>query len=277
MQPLVSIIVPCYNQAQYLDECLQSVLSQTYTNWECVIVNDGSTDTTSIVAETWLDKDSRFKYLSHDNAGVSQARNFGIENAKGTYVLPLDADDLIADNYLDLAIQAFKDNTNLKIVYAKAQKFGDINEDWNLPKFKFKTLLKGNIIFNCAMYKRQDWETIGGYDPSFDIGLEDWDFWLSLLKNDAEVYQIPEICFFYRINNASRNHSIVQSQLDNLYKKLTLKHLNSYIEAYGSYKSLLTEIDNLKRQNKRLQKKVDYVAEHKTTRLKAIIKKILGL
>ncbi|WP_374360648.1 glycosyltransferase family 2 protein, partial [Cloacibacterium sp.] len=75
--PLISVVVPCYNQAQYLDECLQSVLNQTYQDWECIIVNDGSPDHTEEIAKNWVEKDTRFIYLSKENGGLSSARNAG--------------------------------------------------------------------------------------------------------------------------------------------------------------------------------------------------------
>ena len=86
MSFLVSIIVPCYNQAQYLPETLQSVLDQTYTNWECIIVNDGSPDATEAVAQEWCEKDHRFIYLKKENGGLSSARNAGLKIAKGDYI-----------------------------------------------------------------------------------------------------------------------------------------------------------------------------------------------
>lgn len=95
MNPLISVIVPCYNQAQYLDECLQSVLDQTYQNWECIIVNDGSPDHTEEVAKKWLEKDNRFRYIYKENGGLSSARNAGIREAKGEYLFFLDCDDLL--------------------------------------------------------------------------------------------------------------------------------------------------------------------------------------
>ena len=77
--PKISVIVPCYNQAQYLDECLNSVLEQTYKDWECIIVNDGSPDNTEEVAKEWVKKDSRFKYFYKNNGGVNSARNSGLK------------------------------------------------------------------------------------------------------------------------------------------------------------------------------------------------------
>ncbi|HQE33873.1 MAG TPA: glycosyltransferase family 2 protein, partial [Flavobacterium alvei] len=82
----VSVIVPCYNQAQYLDESLASIYHQTHTNWECLIVNDGSLDHTEEIAQKWKAKDPRFIYIPKENSGVSNARNLGIEKASGEFI-----------------------------------------------------------------------------------------------------------------------------------------------------------------------------------------------
>ena len=101
--PLVSIIIPCYNQAKFLQETLQSVNHQTYSNWECIIINDGSPDNTEEIALEWCYKDVRFKYFKKENGGLSSARNFGILHARGDLILPLDADDKISKNYLSIS------------------------------------------------------------------------------------------------------------------------------------------------------------------------------
>ena len=145
MAPKISIIVPCYNQAQYLDECLQSVLDQTYQDWECIIVNDGSPDNTEEVAKKWVEKDRRFIYLLKENGGVSSARNFGIEKANGEWILPLDGDDKIAEKYLELAEKEFKNSPD--IVYCDAYFFGIDDSPFNLKKFSYQELLTNNIIF----------------------------------------------------------------------------------------------------------------------------------
>ncbi len=114
--PLISIIVPCYKQAHFLKESLQSVLEQTYGHWECIIVNDGSPDNTGKVATEWCRKDARFKYLYKENGGLSSARNVGIEASKGTFILPLDADDLLHKNYLKYLVPVLKGDQKLAIV-----------------------------------------------------------------------------------------------------------------------------------------------------------------
>src|SRR5450631_1131590 len=90
---MVSIIVPCYNHAHYLEEALDSVLQQSFSNWECIIINDGSTDNTKSVGEAYVNKDPRFRLINIQNSGVSVAKNTAIAEAKGTYIFPLDADN----------------------------------------------------------------------------------------------------------------------------------------------------------------------------------------
>ncbi len=162
MDYLVSIIVPCYNQAQYLSEAISSVINQTYTNWECIIVNDGSPDNTKEVSSEWLSKDKRIKYIEIDNKGVSFARNIGIELALGNFILPLDADDRISTDYVALALKEFKENKNLRVVYGKAEKFGDINGIWNLKEFSLLNLTLSNMIYCSAIYKKKDWKELEG-------------------------------------------------------------------------------------------------------------------
>ena len=104
MRPLVSIIIPCYNQGQYLNETLMSVYVQTYENWECIIINDGSTDRTDEIAKSWEARDKRFKYYFKKNSGVSSTRNFGILKAAGSYLQFLDSDDLLDARKIEFSI-----------------------------------------------------------------------------------------------------------------------------------------------------------------------------
>lgn len=121
--PLVSIIVPCYNQAQYLDECLQSVLDQTYKNWECIIINDGSPDDTEAVALEWCKKDERFIYLKQSNKGVSQARNLGIKNASGNFIQFIDGDDTLQPDKIKKQYLFLESNPQVDIVYGSSRYF----------------------------------------------------------------------------------------------------------------------------------------------------------
>src|SRR5690606_1022644 len=109
--PLVSIIIPTYNRAHLLGETLDSVLAQTYTNWECIIVDDGSTDTTADILKTYCDKDARFQYHKRPDiyqSGGNGARNYGLVLSKGEYVQWFDSDDIMYDNYIELKVEEFK-------------------------------------------------------------------------------------------------------------------------------------------------------------------------
>lgn len=222
--PKVSIIVPCYNQAQYLHEALQSVFDQTYENWECIIVNDGSPDNTEEVVEKWLKLDSRFNYVFQENGGLSSARNFGISQATGEFILPLDADDKIAVNYTKLAIEAFNKNPSLKVVYCKAEKFGDETGEWKLPSFSIYDLYHFNMIFCSALFKKKDWEFVGGYDVNMIYGLEDWEFWIAILKNEGGVKCLNEVGFYYRIRKNSMARIINNKQRDYTERYVFKKH-----------------------------------------------------
>ena len=208
----VSIIVPCYKQAEYLDECLTSVVEQTYTNWECVVVDDGSPDNTEQIMSHWLKKDSRFRYLKKENEGLAAARNSGIRISKGAYILPLDADDKISSNYIESCVFKLDESSEIKLVYGKAFKFGAVSEEWNLEKYSFEKLKVNNLIYCTAMFRKSDWTSIGGYDEVGLAGWEDWDFWLSLLKYDHEVAYIDKIYFYYRIKEESMILSLVKNE-----------------------------------------------------------------
>lgn len=246
---IVSIIVPCYNQAQYLDECLNSVLDQTYPNWECIIVNDGSPDNTEEVAMKWTNKDERFIYLFIENNGVSNARNIGIKKAIGQFILPLDADDKIDSNYINAAVNKFQEDEKLTLVYCKAKKFGDINEEWILNDFSLQQLAIDNVIFCTAMYKKKDWEKIGGYDINMISGLEDWEFWISLLKRDAKVIKLDFIGFYYRIKNNSRQTNLNAAEKKDLLNYISIKHADFFVQHLGSFFKLQEKINTLKRDS----------------------------
>ncbi|KAF2325942.1 MAG: glycosyltransferase family A protein [Flavobacterium nitrogenifigens] len=242
--PLISIIVPCYNQAQYLDECLESVLNQEYKSWECIIINDGSPDNCHEVADKWLQKDSRFKYIEKENGGVSQARNIGIDQATGEFILPLDADDRIGNTYTEKGIKAFLENTLLKVVYCNAEKFGEEIGTWNLSDFSLKKLSSDNIIFCSAIYRKSDWESIGGYDENMISGLEDWEFWIALLKNNGSALRINDTGFYYRIKSKSRQQDLKTSDKKKLFEYLSIKHADFFVSQKGSF-MYLSDVINM--------------------------------
>ena len=233
MNPLVSIIVPCYNQAQYLSETLDSVLAQIYPSWECIIVNDGSPDNTEEVAKVYCEKDKRFKYLYKENGGISSARNFGIIQSNGIYLLPLDADDKISNTYIQKALDILLFDKNITVVYCEAELFGEQNGKWNLPKFSYEEMLFYNSVFCSAIFRREDYNKTVGYNTNMVNGWEDWDFWLNLIELGSKFYQLPETHFFYRVRDKSRTRSMDSKDKVDLHKQLFLNHIDLYINTCG--------------------------------------------
>ncbi len=224
-QPQISIIVPCYNQSQYLEDSLGSVWAQDFEDWECIVVNDGSKDATAERAQEWCAKDARFRYLEKENGGLSSARNAGIAVAKGTYILPLDADDRIGAFYLSKAITVFEKNKNIKIVYCKAEMFGFKNEFWKLSKFKFKKLLRKNLIFCSCMYRKEACDRVGGYDEEMKLGYEDWEFLIRFCsKIRGKVHRLEYLGFFYRTKEISMVRDL---DTDIRTKKLVIRYIQN--------------------------------------------------
>lgn len=261
MSTKVSLIVPCFNQAQYLEESLQSVLDQTYTNWECIIVNDGSPDKTEEVAKKWVAKDSRFYYLFQKNSGLSNARNSGITYATGEYILPLDADDKISSDYVLLALQSFQEDVSLKVVYCKAEKFGDIVGPWNLQLYSTKALALDNIIFSTAMFRKDSWISVGGYDNNMIYGLEDWEFWIAVLKKGGGVKCLDLVGFYYRIKSDSMVKQLDNDKRKYLFGYISIKHADFFVEQFGSFIELNNTIVNAKKENSSKLKSKKYVID----------------
>lgn len=245
--PKVSVIVPCYNQAQYLDEALQSVLDQTYSNWECIIVNDGSPDHTAKVATKWVQRDARFIYFYKENGGVSSARNAGISIAEGEFILPLDADDKIANKYIELAVQSFQEDDSLKVVYCRAEKFGDEVGIWNLQPYSVRALAVGNMIFCSALFRKQNWRVVGGYDINMVQGIEDWEFWISILKNGGSVKCLDVLGFYYRIRKESRQKVFNAVGGQYLLEYMSIKHADFFAKQFGNSIQLYKEYLELKK------------------------------
>ncbi len=187
-----SVVIPCFNQGQYLAEAIQSCLTQTIPV-EIIVVNDGSTDNTQDVIKAYS-LNYNFKHIVQENKGLSAARNAGIELATGTKILCLDADDRIFPTYAEKA----KDIEGVVVV--GVHNFGDF-EDWVLPyhDLSLEAFKVQNRITCASWFDKSDWVKYGGFDESMKEGKEDYDFWLTLIKNGVHFTTIPECLFEYRM------------------------------------------------------------------------------
>jgi glycosyltransferase involved in cell wall biosynthesis len=212
---LVSVIIPCYNSGKFISETVTSVVKQTYPNVEIIIVDDGSTDPDTLKYLSTLQAPNISVYLK-EHEGVSIARNYGIEKSTGDFILPLDADDLISEDYLELAIAAFKQLPKVKLVSCSTSFFGYIDGSLAVVEYSLEKLLARNLFVVSSLFKRSDYMQTKGFNPNMKDGFEDWDFWISLLGTGGEVYQIEKTCFFYRIHKNSRNNQLNEEKFSAL-------------------------------------------------------------
>lgn len=240
-QPLVTIITPCFNSENYIAETLNSVMAQDYPNWECIVVDDGSTDNSATIVKEMSAREPRIKYLIQPNSGASTARNKGIKESRGKYILPLDSDDLIHPSYLTKAVDILESHPKIKVVYCDVKLFGDKNKDLIHKDYSFKSLITQNMLVVSSMYRREDYDKTNGYDPRM-FSSEDWEFWISLLKDGGEVFKIPEHLLYYRKHAGSKNkknhkkRAILRQYVFQKHKELYLDLFENPIQIYFEHK-----------------------------------------
>ncbi len=238
----VSIIMPCYNDGVYIQEAIDSVLNQTYKNIELIIIDDGSDDPVTVEIIKRI-KDDRIHVYHTEHLRPAGARNYGIERAEGKYILPVDSDDKIDPTYVEKAVAILESNPAIGVVYCYADLFGEQSGRWDLPNYSFRTMLLDNIVFVTSMFYKKDWERVGGFCTTMDSGMEDYDFWLSILALDKEIYQIPEVLFHYRIKKVSRTTKFQDNsiQVQDIYKRIYYNHKDFYEKHWEEYALVLRE------------------------------------
>ena len=254
--PIVSVIVPCYNQASFLGESLGSVLDQTLKNWECIIVNDGSTDNTEEVASIWIKKDNRFKYVAKANGGLSSARNKGIEHSRAKYIFPFDSDDRLHPSYLEKAIDILEKDDSIEVLTSKVQFFGIKEAVYQLPHYTFETLLLKNCFIACSVFKRASYLKVKGYDENLK-SFEDWDLWISILKDGGKAYVIDEVLYYYRKHEENSLSNRFYTDGDfyyALYDYIYKKHIDLYLNAFPNFIFVYKDYLRFKTFNEKVKK-----------------------
>ncbi|MBP6410372.1 MAG: glycosyltransferase family 2 protein [Pseudarcicella sp.] len=255
MTDKVSIIIPCYNQAKYLPKTLESVLNQTYINWECIMIDDGSLDDTAKIAKEWTEKDSRFMYFKQDNQGLSSTRNNGLDRASGEWIQFLDSDDIIHPDKLSKSISAKVDVCISNFRMFKEEVNNKVSSHCKLKKemFNLESLLKDwdktfTIPIHCALFKSTLIDK-----TRFNVNLkakEDWLFWIDIFLKNPSVEYVDEKYAYYRLHDKSMT-SDSQKMLGNLpiVYSLIYERLESKVHIEIIYKRA---IDELKSANERL-------------------------
>ena len=227
---LISIIVPIYNVEKYLRQCLDSIQNQTYQNFECLLINDGSPDNSADICREYLEKDSRFKYFEKENGGVSSARNLGIECSGGTYITFIDADDWVDSDYLEVLYNALIDE-NADISVSTYKRFHMADNCWYIHSFQRgyekRVFTNQELIdefialdtfdysyrFVCGKLVRKCLLDKIAFNEKTTLG-EDMEFWLKLYLISNKIVYVNRDSYVYRVDNVNRHFGLEKIRSD---------------------------------------------------------------
>jgi len=196
--PTVSVIIPCYNLGQYLDEAVESVLAQTYRDFEIVIVDDGSTDpsTRALLADY---QRPRTRVIHAPHGGLAAARNLAIANTSGIYMCALDADDWLDPSFLEKTAPILDADASLTFVSCWLRTFGEEEWEWKPERCDLPVLLWENTVLTAALVRREAVVEVGGFNTTMPAqGDEDWDLWLTLVERGYRGTILRDVLFNYR-------------------------------------------------------------------------------
>ena len=223
---LVSIIVPIYNAEKYLDSCIQSVLRQTYTNWELILIDDGSTDKSGRIAEEYGFADERITVFHQKNLGVSLARNQGIDEATGNYVVFLDADDELIEDCLAKTVN-IAEETNADVVAGRSCENQELFQDriiWTGAE-ALENSLKDHLFTYSACAKLIRREFIGKTRFTPDIRINEDSYFVFQLLCKQNVFVLTnDVIYFYRANSESSSRTVFSEKYFDILKVSDLKY-----------------------------------------------------
>jgi glycosyltransferase involved in cell wall biosynthesis len=227
--PKVSVVIPCYKQAHFLGEAVASVVSQSFVDWEIVVVNDGSPDNTSGTARELMVQhpNCSIRLIEKSNGGLADARNAGIRAANGMYILPLDADDKIEPAMLEKTVDFLENNPQISIAYSDIVHFGATHRMIQAAEYDFVKLCSNNQLNYCSLYRYEMWESVGGYNPNMSCGYEDWDFWIGCGAQGWVAHRVGEPLLLYRVKESSMYTDAVAHD-EQLRAQIVLNHPNCY-------------------------------------------------
>lgn len=255
---LISIVIPCYNDAQYIEQSVQSALDQTYPFKEVIVVDDGSNLETKAVLKKLEPKIT--KLITQENQGQSRARNVGIQFAKGEYIMVLDSDDYLEPTFCEVAFEVFKIQKSIKIVTCQAyliipneNKILYTPNGGNIQSFLFS-----NAALGSSMFQKKDWTKSHGYDELMRKGFEDWEFFIRILKDGGKAFVIQKPLYNYR-KRANTTTSKANKKRYELIEYILLKHMDLYQyhfeDVIGFYTKQLQKKDT---EINRLYQKIDF-------------------
>jgi glycosyltransferase involved in cell wall biosynthesis len=233
---MISIIVPVYKTEAYLQECLKSVTCQSLTDWECIVVDDGSDQPELIETITSEQLMQKGRVIRQKNRGLSNARNTGIKASRGKFIVCLDSDDYLHPEFLAKTAAALEVSPGAGVAYCWTQYLGERTDTFKPSEVHLFWLLQRNHINITSLFKKVIWSEVGGFDEAMKIGHEDWEFWIRTGLAGYTFLCVPEILFYYRISQKSMVIEATARRFDTINY---IRHKHSRIFFQPLYKLLI--------------------------------------
>jgi len=226
----ISIIIPCFNHGRFLKEAVQSVLDQTVSVERIVVVDDGSDDTETHRALREVETMERVTVLTQKNQGPAAARNRAMEEVETPFVASLDADDRLLPEFVEKLLPRIHKKNTVGIAYGEARSFGTEEKVHQPRSYHFPDVLLDPCIYSTAIFRREDWEAVGGFREEMRSGWEDFEFWISLIELGREVVFVDEPVFEYRRHESSRdlNFSASKERILEAFETIYRHHRDLY-------------------------------------------------
>lgn len=234
----VSVIIPCYNGGSTIERAVNSVLNQSYSDVELIVVNDGSNDQKTLEVLDALP--SHIQIIHQENKGLSAARNTGLKSAVGYYVLTLDSDDYLSPEFIEKSVKLIEKESGLAYVFSYINMFGE-KKGVLERKYNYFVQLFNNQLPYCLLMQKSLWEKMGGYDEKMKLGYEDWEFNIRLGMNGYYGIELEEPLFNYYVSSAGMMKSMSDKNYISILRNIRKKHNDVY-----TIKNLYTEWKNWK-------------------------------
>ncbi|MDQ3588108.1 MAG: glycosyltransferase family 2 protein, partial [Actinomycetota bacterium] len=261
MRSTISVIVPCFNLGEYLDEAVDSVLAQTRPPDELIVVDDGSTDEHTLDVLNGL-RERGMMVFRTPNRGAPAARNYGVERAGGDYILCLDADDVLLPAHLERTTAAMDTSPDAGIVAAQLEFFGTVTGTWRPPPYSLRTMLWKNCLPSASLFRRRCWAEAGGYTPELEA-CHDWDLWLSIVEKGWRWEVVEESLYRYRRRDGSisdhreaHRPRIIGAMMRRHEQTYAAHGIDAIVEVDGQLRETTERLERFKRDNAKQAAKI---------------------
>jgi glycosyltransferase involved in cell wall biosynthesis len=243
----ISIVIPCYNDGQFLLEAIQSVEQNQQGRHEIIVVNDGSKDPTTLEVLSTVEQRGH-QVLHLTNGGPGRARNRGVSVAKGRHILPLDADNRLRPAAMDRAVEILDRDPAVDVVYGDVEFFEGKSGRESVPDFDLRRLLVWNYIYASSAFRKSTWERFGGFDEDKATqGFEDWDFWCRIACGGGKFYHIDDILHEYRVRKDSFGAEVAAQRartlaiLGHIRAKKIEVSMGQYLDAFQTWEPVVEQ------------------------------------